>query len=104
MKALSIALLSTLMIGATAQAQNCLSTDGLIIQDGASLKMYYVGQPRKKIGPNYTCNYVSRVRTCQNGQLSVKEVQCSQYDSGGCVDSWIDMLPDSSFSHVQCED
>lgn len=102
MKALIFAL--ALGVSATAQAHNCVSAEGLIIPNGKTVRLYYSAQPTKEIGPNYTCNSTARTRTCIDGALSTSEIKCSQYDSGGCVDWWMDRLEDTDFSFAQCND
>ncbi|MFV8258583.1 hypothetical protein ACNQKP_12295 [Bdellovibrio bacteriovorus] len=102
MKALIFAL--TLGLSAAAQADNCVSADGLIIPNGKTVRMYYSSQPTKEIGPNYTCNSTFRTRTCIDGALSTSVITCSEYDSGGCVDWWMDRLQDTDFSFAQCND
>ncbi|WP_413288075.1 hypothetical protein [Bdellovibrio sp. HCB337] len=87
-----------------AKAADCVSVDGVVIPDGASAKFYYTANPSKDMGPSYTCGGTSRVRTCTNGQLSNNVPECSQYDSGGCVDYWMDRLADSDFSFAVCAD
>lgn len=103
MKALMMALIASFAMAQTVQAQNCVSADGLIIPNGVSVKLYYSATPTKTLGPAYTCDSVSRVRTCVDGVLSAKEIQCSQYDSGGCVDWWMDRLPGTDFATAQCQ-
>ena len=102
MKLLIAALTMTLSVSAF--AQDCVTADGVTIQNGQSAVLFYVSQPRKQIGPNYTCGSVARVRTCVNGELSNKPVVCSEMDSGGCVDSWIDVMDDASFTFAICKD
>lgn len=103
MKALMMALIASFTLTSMAQAQDCLSADGLSIPNGVSVKLYYSANPTKSLGPAYTCESVSRVRTCVNGVLSAQEIQCSEYDSGGCVDWWMDRLPDTDFATLQCQ-
>lgn len=87
-------------------AADCVSRDGVVIADGTSAVFYHSSNPSREFGPNYKCSYSTsqRVRTCNNGQLSVVPRQCSQYDSGGCVDSWEDMLEDTQFVFARCND
>lgn len=87
-----------------ALAQNCFTADGVEIQNGAMATLYYVQRPRIEIGPNYTCVEISRERACINGQLSVEPRECSDYDSGGCSDSWLAQLPDDAFTYGTCRD
>lgn len=89
---------------ATASAADCVTADGVTISNGSSVAMHYRAQPRKQVGPNFDCASVARTRTCVNGQLSVIPRECSQYDSGACVDSWIEMLQDTDFTFARCED
>lgn len=103
MKSCLVVLFALFSLTATAQAQSCQSADGLIIPDGVSVKLYYSQAPAKEIGPNYTCANVSRVRTCVSGALSEAAVVCSDRDSGGCADSWIEQLEDSAFTFAQCQ-
>ncbi|UXR63893.1 hypothetical protein EZJ49_12545 [Bdellovibrio bacteriovorus] len=102
MKALLMALTASFAMASITHAQDCVSADGLIIPDGLTVKLYYSANPTKSLGPAYTCDSVARVRTCVAGVLSAKEIQCSEYDSGGCVDWWMDRLPDTDFATVQC--
>lgn len=89
---------------ATASAVDCVTADGVTIANGTSAAMYYRAQPRKQIGPNYSCGFVSRTRTCVNGELSITPRECDQYDSGACVAHWIEMLQDNDFTFGRCED
>lgn len=102
MKALLLtAILSTASL---AQAQDCVTVDGLIVPNGKTVALYYTANPTKEIGPSYTCEIVSRNRTCVDGTLSQKVITCSEHDSGGCVDWWMDRLSDADFAHAQCND
>lgn len=87
-----------------AQALYCVTADGVLIKHGESTTLHYKKRPRGQIGPNYTCVEVSRVRTCVDGQFSDVPRQCSEYDSGGCVDNWISQLPDTEFNYAHCLD
>lgn len=102
MKAL---LLTAVMATASfAHAQNCVTADGMIVPNGKTVALYYSANPTKEIGPNYTCEMTARTRTCVDGTLSQKTITCSEYDSGGCVDWWMDRLSDADFSVAQCKD
>lgn len=98
----ALALVSAFSI--TTTANDCITVDGAIVTDGSTAKLFYLTQPRKQIGPNYTCNEMSRTRTCVNGTLSNNIPECGQYDSGGCVDHWVERLADSDFALANCED
>jgi len=104
MKAFFAALIFVSAFAMTASATDCVTADGATIADGASATLYYTLQPRKQIGPDYSCAEMSRVRTCVNGALTNNTPECSQYDSGGCVDHWVDRLADSDFALARCED
>lgn len=73
---------------------------------GASAVLYHSANPSKEFGPHYKCSYSTsqRIRTCNNGVLSVVPRECSQYDSGGCVDAWEDLLQDTEFVFARCND
>lgn len=92
------------LVSATSFAVDCLTQDGLVIAHGTSAVMYHTQSPRTQFGPMYDCARSSRVRTCDNGQLSVIPRECSQYDSGGCVDSWDERLEDTQFIFATCKD
>lgn len=87
-------------------AADCLSRDGVVIANGTTVLLYHSAQPSREFGPNYKCasKSSSRLRTCNNGALSVVPRECSQRDSGGCVDSWEDMLQDTEFVFARCND
>lgn len=82
----------------------CTSLDGAALEDGEQAIFYLKQNPRKEIGPNYSCKKVSRVRTCQSGALSNHQPECIQEDSGGCVDNWITRLNDGAFIYTFCQD
>lgn len=104
MKSLFTTLAFVMAFTVNAKAADCVSADGVQIPDGSSAVFYYASNPGKDMGPSYTCGGVARVRTCTNGTLSNNTPECSQYDSGGCVDYWMDRLPDSDFSFAVCKD
>jgi len=84
-----------------AASANC-ELNGGIYPLGAKVKFYYTNQSAK-IGPNYSCEDLSRVRTCGfKGVWSANQPECSQFDSGGCVDWWVDQMADSSFRYTSC--
>lgn len=87
-------------------AADCLTQDGVVIENGTSAVLYHSANPSKEFGPHYKCAYSTsqRIRTCNNGVLSVVPRQCSQYDSGGCVDAWEDLLEDTEFMFARCND
>lgn len=93
-----------LTIAAQAQAADCRTIDGVTVPNGQPILLHFKNQPRTQIGPNYFCGLVSRVRTCVEGRFSEAPRDCSQFDSGGCVDGWLDMMPDNAFEFAQCED
>lgn len=82
----------------------CYYGDKLVEIDSKAT-FYYVDESAK-IGPAYTCAELSRVRTCEpfgdDAVWSDVQPECSQEDSGGCVDRWLDRLPDSAFTFTQC--
>lgn len=99
-----LAILALSICSHFAKASPCQTVDGLWVENGRSILFYLTDQPRTQLGPNYTCEEVSRVRTCVNGRLSEKTPACSEFDSGGCVDSWLQQLPDSEFTFQNCRD
>ncbi len=99
-----MALVLVLFTVTNAQASYCMTTDGLHIKHGEATTLYFKTLPRTQIGRNYTCVEVSRVRTCIDGEFSAVDRQCSEFDSGGCVDSWLSQLPDSEFIFGNCLD
>ena len=104
MKSFFAALALVSAFSMTASAQDCVTADGATIANGASAKLFYTLTPRQDLGPDYTCAEMSRVRTCVNGTLTNNTPACSQYDSGGCVDFWVDRLADADFALAVCND
>lgn len=98
------ALILVSLAATTSFAADCVTKDGVTLADGTSTVLYHTAQPRKEFGPNYSCAGSARIRTCNNGALSVIPRECSQYDSGGCVDNWEDRLEDNQFVFARCED
>lgn len=92
------------MCSSFAKASHCETVDGLWVENGQSILFYLTDQPRTQLGPNYTCKEVSRVRTCVDGRLSENTPTCSEFDSGGCVDSWLQQLSDFEFTFRTCRD
>lgn len=99
-------LIAFILISVSSQAfaLDCVSADGVTIADGTIAVLHLSSQPRKQIGPAYTCGEVARIRACNSGVLSDNPVTCSEKDSGGCVDSWIQMMGDHEFAFARCQD
>ena len=75
--------------------------EGAIYQDGEQA-VFFLVEDHRKIGPNYTCRSMSRVRTCEGNEWSKNVPACSEEDSGGCVDWWIERLSDDNFNATFC--
>jgi hypothetical protein len=69
---------------------------------------FYLESESAKVGPAYTCKELSRVRICevstQTGltEWSNRKPECGTFDSGGCVDWWLEQLSDSAFTFSSC--
>lgn len=70
---------------------------------------FYYAARSADIGPNYTCQELSRLRICEplenleDAQWSQTQPECRSRDSGSCADRWLDLLPDSDFNYTRCE-
>lgn len=75
--------------------------EGILYQNGEQA-VFYLVENHNEVGPNYTCASMGRVRTCEGNEWSKNVPECSEEDSGGCVDWWIDRLADSNFNATFC--
>lgn len=97
-------IISTLVfLASTTASAACITADGYEVPVGKTVELYMV-DTNVKVGPAYRCGGMKRTKTCVGNIFSGNPVECSQYDSGACVDNWIDQLDDSNFNFLVCKD